>query len=60
MREIRLSGSEGGGTGNSTGPPYPYPRPCSSERAVPAMPVPKKPSTCANTSQRSRENGLRN
>mgnify|MGYP003584035540 CR=1 FL=1 len=23
MREIRLSGSEGGGTGNSTGPPYP-------------------------------------
>ena len=25
MREIRLSGSEGGGTGNSTGPPYPYP-----------------------------------
>ena len=31
MREIRLSGSEGGGTGNSTGPPYPYPpRPCSS------------------------------
>ena len=38
MREIRLSGSEGGGTGNSTGPPYPYPpRPCSSERAVPAM-----------------------
>ena len=26
MREIRLSGSEGGGTGNSTGSPYPYPR----------------------------------
>ena len=26
MREIRLSGSEGGGTGNSTGPPYPYPK----------------------------------
>ena len=26
MREIRLSGSEGGGTGNSTGPPYPYQR----------------------------------
>ena len=25
MREIRLSGSEGGGTGNSTGSPYPYP-----------------------------------
>src|SRR3954453_23710281 len=24
MREIRQSGSEGGGTGNSTGPPYPY------------------------------------
>jgi hypothetical protein len=24
MREIRLSGSEGGGTGYSTGPPYPY------------------------------------
>ena len=24
MREIRLSGLEGGGTGNSTGPPYPY------------------------------------
>ena len=24
MREIRLSGSEGGGTGNSTGSPYPY------------------------------------
>jgi hypothetical protein len=24
MREIRLSGSEGGGAGNSTGPPYPY------------------------------------
>ena len=31
MREIRLSGSEGGGTGNSTGSPYPYPPwPCSS------------------------------
>ena len=27
MREIRLSGSEGGGTGNSTGSPYPYPQP---------------------------------
>jgi hypothetical protein len=26
MREIRLSGSEGGGTGYSTGPPYPYQR----------------------------------
>ena len=25
MREIRTSGSEGGGAGNSTGPPYPYP-----------------------------------
>ena len=38
MREIRLSGSEGGGTGNSTGSPYPYPpRPCSSERATPSM-----------------------
>ena len=24
MREIRLSGSEGGGAGYSTGPPYPY------------------------------------
>jgi len=24
MREIRTSGSEGGGAGNSTGPPYPY------------------------------------
>ncbi len=24
MREIRKSGSEGGGAGNSTGPPYPY------------------------------------
>lgn len=24
MREIRQSGSEGGGTGYSTGPPYPY------------------------------------
>src|SRR5690349_21171705 len=24
MREIRKSGSEGGGTGYSTGPPYPY------------------------------------
>jgi hypothetical protein len=24
MRENRQSGSEGGGTGNSTGPPYPY------------------------------------
>ena len=24
MREIRMSGSEGGGAGNSTGPPYPY------------------------------------
>jgi len=24
MREIRQSGSEGGGTGKSTGPPYPY------------------------------------
>lgn len=27
MRENRQSGSEGGGTGNSTGPPYPYVRP---------------------------------
>jgi hypothetical protein len=26
MREIRTSGSEGGGTGNLTGPPYPYHR----------------------------------
>ena len=25
MREIRMSGSEGGGTGNSTGSSYPYP-----------------------------------
>ena len=33
MREIRLSGSEGGGTGNSTGPPYPYP-PTSQPSAV--------------------------
>jgi hypothetical protein len=24
MREIRTSGSEGGGAGNSTGSPYPY------------------------------------
>jgi hypothetical protein len=24
MREIRTSGSEGGGTGNSTGPSYTY------------------------------------
>ena len=24
MREIRKSGSEGGGTGKPTGPPYPY------------------------------------
>jgi hypothetical protein len=24
MREIRKSGSEGGGAGYSTGPPYPY------------------------------------
>jgi len=24
MREIRKSGSEGGGAGNSTGSPYPY------------------------------------
>jgi len=24
MREIRTSGSEGGGTGHSTGPSYPY------------------------------------
>ncbi len=24
MREIRTTGSEGGGTGNSTGPSYPY------------------------------------
>ena len=24
MREIRKSGSEGGGAGKSTGPPYPY------------------------------------
>jgi hypothetical protein len=24
MREIRTSGSEGGGAGYSTGPPYPY------------------------------------
>ena len=24
MRETRLSGSEGGGTGNLTGPTYPY------------------------------------
>lgn len=28
MREIRLSGSEGGGTGYSTGPPYPYQQIC--------------------------------
>jgi hypothetical protein len=27
MREIRQSGSEGGGTGYSTGPPYPYKKP---------------------------------
>jgi len=27
MREIRLSGSEGGGAGYSTGPPYPYQEP---------------------------------
>jgi len=27
MREIRTSGSEGGGAGNSTGSPYPYVRP---------------------------------
>ncbi len=27
MRENRMSGSEGGGAGNSTGPPYPYLRP---------------------------------
>jgi len=26
MREIRTSGSEGGGIGNSTGPSYPYRR----------------------------------
>jgi len=26
MRENRMSGSEGGGAGNSTGPPYPYVR----------------------------------
>ncbi len=26
MREIRTSGSEGGGAGNSTGPSYPYVR----------------------------------
>ena len=25
MREIRTSGSEGGGAGHSTGPSYPYP-----------------------------------
>lgn len=38
MREIRLSGSEGGGTGNSTGSPYPYPQaPDISERAMPAI-----------------------
>ena len=42
MREIRLSGSEGGGTGNSTGPPYPYPDEDSRgrERAMPAMLLP--------------------
>ena len=40
MREIRLSGSEGGGTGNSTGPPYPYPRnPAFSGRAMPAIDI---------------------
>ena len=38
MREIRLSGSEGGGTGNSTGPPYPYPTSTAGvERAMPAI-----------------------
>ena len=38
MREIRLSGSEGGGTGNSTGPPYPYRQWMSlQERALPAI-----------------------
>ena len=39
MREIRLSGSEGGGTGNSTGSPYPYPTTIdvSVERAMPAI-----------------------
>jgi hypothetical protein len=31
MREIRLSGSEGGGTGYSTGPPYPYQQICLDE-----------------------------
>jgi hypothetical protein len=34
MREIRKSGSEGGGAGNSTGPPYPY-----RARAPPGHPI---------------------
>src|ERR1700712_50093 len=32
MREIRTSGSEGGGAGNLTGPPYPYREPGPSAR----------------------------
>ena len=42
MREIRLSGSEGGGTGNSTGPPYPYRALPGRERAMPAIHTPPK------------------
>ena len=40
MREIRLSGSEGGGTGNSTGPPYPYQRATPTSAAALSKPGP--------------------
>jgi len=43
MREIRTSGSEGGGTGYSTGPPYPYHAWAPSEPCCPAAgETPKK------------------
>ena len=55
MREIRLSGSEGGGTGNSTGSPYPYPKnpafsAYSRAWAAPSPPVPTEmPATCGRS-----------
>ena len=38
MREIRQSGSEGGGAGKSTGPPYPYYACAPSGRSIPKRP----------------------
>jgi len=40
MREIRTSGSEGGGAGYSTGPPYPYPTLVPSGTAISFFPCP--------------------